>query len=288
MPIPKKFLPLIVAGVLGIAATFLINIYVKQQAQQAKYQAVTNQKNMSSVVIAVQDIPAGTTLKESMLTEETVPKNILQPRVATSIDRVVGQIAVVPISRGEQVLLNKITLSGQAGSLSMQVPVGKRAITVTVDNINAVGGMIRPGDHVDVVGVVPIPAVDASGKQVTQAATMPLFQDVLVLAIGGEYSRASAGKKEATGPSSQITFALSPQEANLITFVSEQGKIRLVLRSPEDTQTQAVAPASWDTLFRTVMPEAYKEQTDKPVQAPPKPKTVEVYHGLQKEVKTIE
>jgi len=70
--------------------------------------------------------------------------------------------------------------------------------------------------------------------------------------------------------------------------VQEQGKIRLVLRSPGDTQTQQVAPASWDTLFRTVMPQAFQQQ-EKPAAAPVKPKkTVEIYRGLSKEIKTIE
>jgi hypothetical protein len=81
-----------------------------------------------------------------------------------------------------------------------------------------------------------------------------------------------------------ITLALSAQEANLIAFVQEQGKIRLILRSPGDTQVQPVAPASWDTLFRTVMPQAFTQpQEDTKPQ-----KKVEIYRGLQKEIRTLE
>ena len=285
----RKYLPLIIGGVCGLIAVVLINNYIQQKTEEAKKAVAQSQKSLITVVVAKQDILAGATIKESMLAEVTVNKNIVQPRSAISIDRVVDKIAIAPISKGEQVLLNKVTMSAEVGSLSMKVPSGKRAVTVSVDNISSVGGMIRPGDHVDVVGMVPIPAMNTEGKQVNQLATMPLFQDVLVLAVGQEFMSAQGARKDekAGSVSPAITFALSPQEANLIVFVQEQGKIRLVLRSPGDTQTQQVAPASWDTLFRLVMPQAYQQQ-EKPV-VPVKPKkTVEIYRGLNKEIKILE
>jgi pilus assembly protein CpaB len=288
----KKFLPLLVAGILALAAVFLINIYLKQQAESTRQEVIAGQKNLVTVVVARQDIPANTMLSEQMLKEITISKDRMQPRAASSIDRVVNKITLAPLSRDEQVLLNKLTISGQEISLSTKVPRGKRAITIPVDNISSVGGMVRPGDHVDVMGMVPVPMMSAEGKQVVQMTTMPLFQDVLVLAVGQEFTTMPGEKKGEKTVSPVITLALAPQEANLIAFVQEQGRIRLVLRSPEDTQVQPPVPASWDTLFRTVMPQLAQqdEQRKKDVPAQPvKPhKTVEIYRGLQKEVKTIE
>src|SRR3989338_5749769 len=213
MPIPKKFLPLIVAGVLGLIATFLINSYLQQQTEQARQRAIAGQKSLVTVIVAKQDIAANVALTENMLKEETLPKNIVQPRAATSIDRVVGRISLAPIAKGEQVLLNKIALYGQEVTLSSKIPRGKRAITVSIDNISSVGGMIRPGDHVDIVGMVPLPVMTQEGKQVNQMTTLPLFQDVLVLAVGQDFSAIPAAKKEGQ-VSPAITFALTLQEAN--------------------------------------------------------------------------
>ena len=284
LQVSKKYLPIIIAGISGLIAVFLINMYIQERTEEAKKRVLLTQKNLGTVVVAKQDIPSGTTLKESMLAEETVNRAILQPRAATSIDRVVDRIAIVPISKGEQVLLNKVTISGQEGSLSMKVPSGKRAIAVSLDNISSVGGMLQPGDHVDVVGMVPIPTVTAEGKQATQLTTMPLFQDVLVLAVGQEFTSVPSVRKEERTVSPVVTLALSPQEANLIVFVQEQGKLRLILRSPQDTQVQRVAPASWETLFRTAMPEQKPE-----TQELRKPKrSVEIYRGLNKEIKGLE
>jgi pilus assembly protein CpaB len=278
---------LIISLILGLIATYLVNTFLQQKTEEAKRRLEERQKSITSVVIAKQDIAAGATISEEMLKEEKVYKNILQPRAATDISRVVNKVALAPISKGEQVLLNKVTIAGEDTSLSAKIPRGKRAITISVDNLASVGGMIRPGDHVDVMGVVPVPVTTPDGKTASQMATMPLFQDVLVLAVGHEYSNAPAPAGEKKGEkaaSPMITLALTPQETSLIAFVQEQGKIRLVLRSPEDTQVQPAVPASWDVLFRTVMPQAFQEQSQ---ETKPR-KQVEIYHGLQKEVKILE
>ncbi len=285
----KKFLPFIIAGIAALIAVFLINIYIQQRVEEAKKRELARRENLTTVVVAKQDISAGVTLTADMLKEETIARNMIQPRTATSIDRAVDKITMAPISKGEQILLNKLTISGQETSLATKVPRGKRAITIPVDNISSLGGMLRPGDHVDVVGVVPIQGMGNEGKPVTQMATMSLFQDVLILAVGQEFTAISKTKrgeeKEAASSSSIITLALLPQEANLVAFVQEQGKIRLILRSPEDTQVQPAVPASWDTLFRTVMPQAFQQEPS--VKEEPKNK-VEIYRGTKREVRSLE
>lgn len=289
MAIQKKFLPFIIAGLAALVAMFLINIYIQQQVNDARKRDLVRQEDLVTVVVAKQDIAQGVTLAENLLSEETVNKGKRQPGAAPSIDRVVDKVALVPFSKGEQILLNKLVFAGQETSLSMKVPPGKRAITIPVDNIASVGGMLRPGDHVDVVGLVPIQGMSAEGKIVTQMTTMPLFQDVLVLAVGQEFASISTRsarrtEKEERATSSIITLALSPQEANLIAFVQEQGKVRLILRSLEDTQVLRFEPASWDLLFRTVRPDVAQQPEPAKVEVKNK---VEIWRGTQREVKEL-
>lgn len=285
LQIYRKYLPVIVAVASGLVAILLINVYIQQRADEARRLEELRQKNLMTVVVAKQDIQAGTAVKEIMVKEETLDKRLVQPRAATSLDRVIDRITIAPIAKGEQILLNKLTLSGLETSLSNKIPRGKRAITIPVDNISSVGGMIRPGDHVDIVGMVPIPTMGQDGKTVNQLTTMPLFQDVLVLAVGQEYAPVPGGERGEKKLSPIITLALLPQEASLVAFVQEQGRIRLVLRSPEDTVVQKATPASWDALFRLIMPEMFEE---KPTVTPKPQKKVEIYRGLQKETKVLE
>ncbi|MDD5409532.1 MAG: hypothetical protein PHC71_05540, partial [Candidatus Omnitrophica bacterium] len=85
----KKYLPLLISGICGLIAVVLINNYIQRQTEEAKRLVTQSQKNLTTVVVAKQDIPAGTAIKESMVAEATLSRNMVQPRSAASIDRVV-------------------------------------------------------------------------------------------------------------------------------------------------------------------------------------------------------
>ena len=66
-------------------------------------------------------------------------------------------------------------------TLSLMTPAGKRAYTVRIDPLSAVGGMINPGDFVDILAHMKMPdPVSAKVEQVTSI----VFQNVKVLAVG--------------------------------------------------------------------------------------------------------
>jgi pilus assembly protein CpaB len=207
-------------------------------------------------------------------------------------------VAVAPVAAGEQLTLGKLAYPkglGAGAGLASATPVGKRAITIAVDNVASLAGMLKPGDYVDVISLLPVPVEAADGTQAKQAAVVPLFQNVLVLAVGQDTGTSSApGVEQArykeetktTEASLLITLALSPQEANLLAFAQEQGKIRLALRSPADSKVELLQPAGWETLFQHLMPkeaataaEAQKEKTQEGLPG----RTVEIYRGLHKE-----
>jgi len=289
---------IIIGIVLALMAVFMTKAYIDQQRQQvvdeARKKIATIEQNISKnevkVLIANKDIPRGAIITTENLQTNVIPEQYRQPQAVSSADRALGMVAVVLISKGEQITLSKLAQPRQLGGLAEGTPVGKRAITIAVDNISALGGLVKPGDYVDVIALVPVPVQTAEGKQVNQMAVMPLFQNVLVLAVGQDIgvitSSANAGKtaeKKSEG-SPLITLALEPQEANLIAFVQEQGKLRLTLRSPADSQTLVTQPASWDTLFRYLMPPQKEKELTKP-EAKDIAATdyVEIYRGLNKE-----
>jgi len=286
----KQRIILIAGVVLALAAVFLVKVYLDQQRkvfqEEASRQAANVQANQTAVLVAKQDIPKGTAIGPEMLESKIFPREYVAPQALTSLDRIAGMISVAQIAKDEQITLSKLAYPRQAGGLAEATPVGKRAITINVDNISALAGMIKPGDYVDLIATLPVPVQLAEGKQVTQVASVPLFQNVLVLAVGQQTgvaaeSRYKAEAGQQTPASSLITLALNPQEANLVSFVQEQGKFRLVLRSPADSQTQPLRPISWEALFQFLVPqETAKQQPEQEI----KPTGyVEIYRGLKKE-----
>ncbi|KPK97546.1 MAG: hypothetical protein AMJ95_08430 [Omnitrophica WOR_2 bacterium SM23_72] len=295
----KQRIILIVGVILAAVVVVLIKVYLDQQRrvfeEEASQRAVRMQQAQASVLVAKEEIPKGTLMTPELFEPKIVPKQYVVPQAVTSMDRISGMVAVIPIAKGEQIALTKLTFPREArtgGGLAEATPVGKRAITINVDNMASVAGMARPGNYVDIIATIPVPGFSADGKQAVQAATVPLFQNVLILAVGQQIStftpsEESGRYKEGQQPrptpqptSNLITVALSPQEANLAAFVQEQGKLRLVLRSPADSQLESLQPISWEALFQYLMPKEAKRKeavTEEPEEY------VEVYRGLKKE-----
>ena len=294
--IGKPKLMIIVGVVLILMATFLAYNWLADQRRMDEERAARAFKKMQSsqvtVLVAKEDIPKGSVISAGVIGTQIVPENYIQPQAVTSFDRIADMVTTADISKGEQISLTKLVSAKQAGggALSGLTPAGKRAVTILVDNISSVAGMLKPGDYVDVMAALQVPVQVAEGKQEGQLGILPLFQNVLVLAVGQNSSTVSSQgsryqKKEDDSSSAQqqnqmITLALAPQEASLIAFVQEQGKIRLTLRSPADAKVEQVQPATWETLFKYLMPQNQTQEVVKPENPDD---YVEVYHGLNKE-----
>ncbi|MDO8661634.1 MAG: Flp pilus assembly protein CpaB [Candidatus Omnitrophota bacterium] len=296
MPIEKQKLILISGIALGLVVVVMVKMYLDQQQQavreQAKKAIANMQVNQTAVLIAKQDIPKGSMIESAPLDTSVVPNKFVQPQAVTSLSRISGMITVADISQGEQVTLTKLATSKQAGGdLAGLTPAGKRAISIAVDNLSSLAGMIKPGDYVDVIATLQIPMQNAEGQQGSQIAVLSLFQNVLVLAMGQNTGGpvASRGRGETVettggGVAPLVTLALTPQEASFAAFVQEQGKIRFTLRSPADAKIEPITPANLNTLFQYIMPQQQAQAVSQETQEEePKIETIEIYRGASKE-----
>jgi len=295
MAIEKQKLILISGIVLGIVAIVMTKMYLDQQQQaiqeRAKKAIASMQANQTSVLVAKQEIPKGALIEAGMFDTAIVPNKFVQPQAVTSLDRISGMVTVAPIGKGEQISLSKLTNTRQAGGgdLAGITPAGKRAVSILSDNIISLSGMVKPGDYVDVLATLQIPVKGPENQVVSQMAVIPLFQNVLVLAVGQNTGSVNSSdsrytEKETSSGPALITLALGPQEANLIVFVQEQGKVRLTMRSPADARVESMAPASWETLFQYIMPPPPQQESG-PANVPVVDTTeyVEIFRGLNKE-----
>ncbi len=286
---------IIIAVVVAMVAAFLAMAWLSQQQQQlssdlkAQYERL--HANTVDAIYAKSDIPQGKIIAEDLLYTKPAAKDSLPQGAVVSIARVIDRVATVSIKKDAMINIEMVGWpTTSETTLAMKTPIGKRAITISVDNISSLVGMIKPGDYVDVLSLILIPKM-VDGKQSGVPATVPLFQNVLVLAVGSQFGTSSdrgpgSRKKAAEEPARTegaplITLALTPEQVNILAFVQEQGKIRLVLRSPGDAKTEPVVPASWDTLIKYLFPQAELEQKPEVKKELPQ---VEVIRGFKKEM----
>jgi pilus assembly protein CpaB len=104
---------------------------------------------------------------------------------------------------------------------SIRIPDGYRAVTVPVDDVNAVNGSARPGTLVDVM--VTLDDVRTEVEPVTQV----VLQNVQVL--GNDRSVST----DVNGQAVQINFVVllvTPQDAEKLATAETNGRLHLALR----------------------------------------------------------
>jgi len=289
----KKKISIILGVLLAVFAVIGARTYIA--TLEKKY---VREEKKGFVLAAAAQIPAGTIIDETMVKFESIPEKYIQPKALNSQSLAVGKRAIADIYPGEQVLASKLTITVKDTSLAMRTPQGKRAMTITIDPLAAVGGKVRPGDYVDVVGVFPYNA-QIDGKTVTELVSVTLFQNILILGIESASSMAPARRGEQPVQGSMnliITLALTPKEIALLTYALDQGRLRLVLRPPLETIIEPVPPveanAMWQYVFSNLGEEFMRQQEAPQPQRrqqqqqekkePPPPATVEVYRGTEK------
>lgn len=284
----KRKLSIILAVVLALVAVAMVRNYISQQEKR-----FVKEERKAYVLVANTNINAGMAIDESMVQFATVPEQYVQPKAIDSQSLVVGKRAIVDILPGQQILSTMLTISVRDTSLAMRTPQGKRAITLTVPILSAVGGKIRPGDYVDMLGVFPYNA-NVDGKVVTEMVSVTLFQNILVLNIEGN-APAQRGQPAPAPTDLVVTLALTPREIALLSYALDQGKLMLVLRPPLETTIEPIPPVEVNTMWQYVFsslgqdflqpkeqqPPMVKQQQEKPPEPPPIP-TLEVYRGTEK------
>ncbi|MEI7973385.1 MAG: Flp pilus assembly protein CpaB [Bdellovibrio sp.] len=235
----------------GIFAALLLYSY--SQDKKKEYDGIYGK--MVNVVVARVDISEMRTIDGTMLEVVQRPADFVEPGVMNDPEIAVGQVAAVPIKKGEQILNTKLLQPGPDTGISLQVAPTKRAVSLPVDEVRGVAKLIRPGDRIDIFA-----AVD-SGRGLQQRREVSLImQDVVVLATGLSirntiprvFELDSSGKNitqiSLTGDSryNTITVEANPKEAQDLIFLmtTNPGNIFLTLRNPSDRQAPPRMPTS--------------------------------------------
>lgn len=244
---------LMVALVLGLLAAYLSWMFLQRAGAGARAGALV------PVVVAAVDIPVRAELTPEMLKIKQVPADARHAKALTAFEQAAGKVTNLPIAAGEQVLSTKFFSRKEDSGLAFRIPPGKRAVSVNVNEVITSGGLIVPGDFVDVISVFSGVAA-AAGREVPSDLATIVLQNVEVLAV----AQSLQGTTEATGltgafngtrqdprqeavarPTARTaTLAVTPEEAQKLILAEEKGKIRLALRAVDDHDTSPVPATS--------------------------------------------
>jgi pilus assembly protein CpaB len=122
-----------------------------------------------------------------------------------------------------------VTANEERRDLSSLVQPGLRAVSIRTHRDDVSSAMIKPGDYVDVIGVVQDSAFNNENR-----TSLVLLQRVLVLAAGFETSPDLMEKKKDMMAESVLTLSLTLAQAQLLALASEKASLSVALRNPDD------------------------------------------------------
>lgn len=206
---------------------------------------------LKPLVIVKTNIPARSVIEVSHLAVKDVPTLGYPQGGYSSIQNVVGSVALLNLSAGDLVVSAMLEHpnaqnsgnGNQPGSTTaLTVPDGKRAVAIPIGLVSGVGYAVKPGDHVDVL--VTIDIKDSSSNSQAVTVTTLAAQDVLVLSVGE-----SLGGDKTKVDTKSYTLALSVPQAMAVTLGSEKGSLRLLLRNPVNTDIRQDTPVTGNVFL---------------------------------------
>jgi pilus assembly protein CpaB len=222
----------IVALVLGLVAGGLNFGYNHQLTNQIRG------GELIEVLVARRQLASGERLVKEALATRKVASSYVDERVVLvrQIEDVEGLVAAIDIPSGQMLQWSDFSRRNNAepADLASLIEAGQRAVTISVDGPLSMGGMLRPGHRVDILGTF------TRGDSRRDRVTTTILQNVKVLATGQNVR----GNEDADGKKrySTVSLSITIEEAEQLALASKQGTLALALRGHQDLEVVRGVP----------------------------------------------
>lgn len=214
--------PLLWAGVAAaaITAAWAVRGYLGEREAAAR-EALETRYKPRQVVVARTDLPPGTLLEAENLALRHMPADFLPSSAvaAEQAGQLRGRTLEHALVAGEPVQMALLKPLDRV-HLAERVPLGRRAVTIAVDETSALAGLLQPGDRVDVHWV-----------EETTRRTRGL-ENLEVLAVGDRLHAPGTGAE--SGRYSTVTLQVDLVQARQLAGAGH--RVAVSLRNPRDAQ----------------------------------------------------
>jgi pilus assembly protein CpaB len=228
----RRTLILIVALAIGTVAAVSSVLYLNSVQSRANGNA-----RLVRVYKVGSTISKGTTgdyaIGHSLIVASSIPDKFYPPTAVTDLSEIKGKVAPLDLAAGQILVENQFVEPSVAHTSfsTTNVPTGQVAITISVDQVHGVAGLVVPGDKVDMMGFFTPPnSTDPTG----QFAHF-FYQNVNVIAIGSVAAPTAGNTAPVTNPGGGLfTFAVPAEAAERIVLASQKNSIYLALVPPDN------------------------------------------------------
>ncbi|HVV36923.1 MAG TPA: Flp pilus assembly protein CpaB [Acidimicrobiales bacterium] len=238
---PSRTVIVIAAVVAAVLTAVGANAFLSGSDARA-YKGAT----LVKVYKVAKDIPKGYSGDDAIHAEsvkaDTIPQEYRPGTALTDINALRGKVALTNLS-ANQVLVDGMFVDPRVAQVTaaQRVPSGQVAVTVSMDQVHEVAGLLVPGDKVNIM-------VNVDGAEHT------LFQNVSILYIGTTAAPQAGDTTAVTAPAAGgnlITFAVPQEAAQRIAFAAEQAGGLYLTLVPPDYKSGDIPAVNTGNLFNT-------------------------------------
>ena len=224
-----------VAIVVAIAATY--SVFRVLESTKASSRVAT-----APVVVAARDINEGESIDRLALAVSQWPVSTVPVGAYGRIDSVAGRVARVAVFNGEPIVPGRLAPEGTTPGLTSKITPGKRAMSVRINDVSGVAGLIQPNSRVDILLSTTVGAATRTGKI--------FMENMRVLAMATTTTKTEDGRPI---PATTATLEVTPDESEKLMVAQGSGTIQLILRGygdPDSVKTSGATQADVERMLR--------------------------------------
>ena len=239
---------MIAALLAGAVAAVMTRFYIaaKDAEVRALKDSIASRYGEVRVVVFNRDLPAGTVLTQSDIGSLKVPKLGLRGQAVPEEEwrTVLGRKILVGHRERDVLFWSDIEGGNPADTgLSSDIKKTMRAVSINCSGAASVSSMVKPNDHVDVIGTFDLGGPAATGVRERNLVTCTILQNVLVLATGVQTAKGRGARAVQPHGYATVTLEVTPREAEMLAFAEQiKGRLVLTLRNRNDASYEKELP----------------------------------------------
>ncbi len=239
---------MILAGIAAaLFAFFATQQYAKDQVS-AERERLLPKGGFVEVLVAARGLAAGEKISAETIAIRQVPREWMPPSALRphEFDAVNQSALSRAVEAGNPLTLEHLRQTKAAHS-AVTLERGYRAVSIAVDEVSSVGGLIQPGDRVDLWGTAlsqgagdstQILQIQAEAPKGSRPAKL-VAENLRVIATGQKTERAEGTlNSEAIAAYSSVTLAVPAAVAAAVLGGQFQGRLGIALRAPADSTSR--------------------------------------------------
>lgn len=238
---------LIIALVCGLLAAALTVFYLHQVESKYRLANQPKQESKVPVVVTKRNMNKGEVITVKDIQQLQVPTKLVPSHAILAKDykKINNRTLTKSVSKGRPMVWSFVTGSA-AETFSENLELGTRAKSIKVNKVDSFDGLLRPGDHIDLLGNFDLEDFGVSSASQSNSSSdvvMPVLENVIVLSAGREdFTGRRYERKKNKGSTDGfdmeftiVTVKLTPSQVARVELAEQTGDLFAVLRHPKDT-----------------------------------------------------